>query len=83
MYKLDLLKFDPLAYVLITIVLALEIYTSFLRGADPDVIIRRSEAAYQAAVFENPEDKGILRQIFRQNEIDRELLKATLAACSR
>jgi len=83
MYRLDLLKFDPLAYVLITLVLALEIYTAFLRGADPDDLIRRSDAAYKAAVFESPEDRGILGQIFRQNELDRELLKATLAACSR
>jgi hypothetical protein len=51
MFKLDLIKFDPLAYILITVVLVLEIYTNFLRSSD--------------------------------SEIDRELLKATLAACSK
>lgn len=87
MYKLDLLKFDPLAYALIAIVIALQIYSTFLRSSgadtDADAIIERSDAAYQAAVFDSSENKGILHQIFRQHEVDRDLLKATLAACSR
>ena len=57
MYKLDLLKFDPLAYILIAAVIVLQIYSTFWRssrtGPDADAIV------------------------------DRELLKATLAACSR
>jgi hypothetical protein len=52
MYKPDLLKVDPVAHLLILVVIALEIYTGFLRS--PDV-----------------------------NEVDRQLLEDTLAACSR
>jgi len=86
MFKLDLLKFDPLAYVLIAIVIALQIYSTFLRSSaveDVDAILGRSDADYRFAVFESSENKGILHQIFHQNQIDRDLLKATLAACSR
>jgi hypothetical protein len=53
MFKPDLLKFDPLAYVLITVVIVLQIYSTFLRSSHTDT------------------------------EVDRGLLKATLAACSR
>lgn len=51
MFKLDLLKFDPLAYLLIAAVLALQIYSVFSRSSLANT--------------------------------DRELLEATLAACSR
>jgi hypothetical protein len=85
MYKLDLLKLDPVAYILISIAIALELYATFVRPSDADGIIRRSDAAYKAAVFDSPDARGqgILQQIFRQNELDRDLVKATLAACSR
>jgi hypothetical protein len=59
MLKLDLIKLDPLAHLLIVIVIALQIYAIFTRspGAeDADGLGERS---------------------------DRELLEATLAACSR
>ena len=47
-------------------VLALEIYSTFLRKPDPDDIIGRSDAAYQAAVFDRSDNQGILHQIFQQ-----------------
>jgi hypothetical protein len=46
MYKLDLLKLDPVAHLLILAVLALEIYTSFVRGPDAgDVDLLRAALA--------------------------------------
>jgi hypothetical protein len=83
MYKLDLIKLDPVAYLLILALLAFEVYSTFLRKPDIGDIIERSDAAYQTAVFDRSDNQGILHQIFRQNEINRELLKATLAACNR
>jgi hypothetical protein len=85
MLKLDLFKFDPLAYILIAIIIALQIYSVFLQSAevDAEAIIRRSDSDYKAVVFDDPDLKGILQQIFRQNQLDRDLLKSTLAACSR
>jgi hypothetical protein len=85
MLKLDLIKFDPLAHLLIVIVMAVQLYAMFTRppdAEDADGVIERSDTAYQAAVFSSS-SRGVLHQIFRQNEVDRELLKATLAACSR
>jgi len=33
-------------------------------------------------VFESGDNRGVIGQVFRQNEIDRELLKAILYRCS-
>lgn len=77
------IKLDPLAYVLISAVLGLQIYASFLRSGNAEAVIEESDRAYKTAVFDSSENKGVMHQIFRQNEIDRELLKTVLAACSR
>jgi hypothetical protein len=77
------IKLDPLAYALICGVLAIQVYTSFIRGGNVDAAIAESDRAYQAAVFDSSENKGIMHQIFRQNEVDRELLKAVLVVCGR
>jgi hypothetical protein len=76
------IKFDPLAYALLVGVLALQLYGSFLQPS-ADAIIEESNRNYQAAVFNSSENKGVMHQVFRQNEVDRELLKAVLKACSR
>lgn len=54
MLKLDLIKFDPFAYILIVAVVVLQLYSTFLRPSGPDVdaILRRSDDAYQTAVFD-------------------------------
>jgi len=77
------IKLDPLAYVLILSVLGIQIYTSFLRGGNVEHVLAESDRAYQSAVFEASENKGVMHQIFRQNEVDRELLKVVLTACAR
>jgi hypothetical protein len=77
------IKLDPLAYLLLLGVLGLQLYTSFLRADNVDSIIAESNSAYQSAVFNASENKGVMHQVFRQNEVDRELLKAVLAACAR
>jgi len=77
------IKLDPLAYVLILGVLGLQIYTSFLRGNNIETVIAESDRAYKAAVFDSTENNGVMHQIFRQNELDRELLKVMLTVCGR
>lgn len=77
------IKLDPLAYLLILGVLGIQIYTSFLRGANVERVLADSDRAYQSAVFDSSENKGVMHQIFRQNEVDRELLKAVLTACAK
>jgi hypothetical protein len=77
------IKLDPLAYVLILGVLGIQIYTSFLRGGNVERVLAESDRAYQSAVFDASENKGVMHQIFRQNEVDRELLKAVLTVCAR
>jgi len=77
------IKLDPLAYLLICGVLAVQLYTSFMRGNDVEAVISESDRAYQSAVFDSSENKGVMHQIFRQNEVDRELLKAVLRSCQR
>jgi hypothetical protein len=76
------IKLDPLAYVLILAVLVTQIYTSFLKGPNTERLIEESDRAYQSAVFDSSENKGVMHQVFRQNEIDRELLKAVLRVCA-
>lgn len=77
------IKLDPLSYLLLLGILGIQIYTSFLRGRDAEHVIAESDRAYQAAVFDSAENKGVMHQVFRQNEVDRELLKAVLTACTR
>lgn len=77
------IKLDPLAYVLICGVLAIQVYTSFLRGENVEAVIAESDRVYKTAVFDSSENKGVMHQIFRQNEIDRELLKTVLLACGK
>jgi hypothetical protein len=77
------LKLDPIAYLLILGVLGIQIYTSFLRGKNVDAVLDESDRAYKVAVFESAESKGVMHQVFRQNEVDRELLKAVLTVCAR
>ena len=77
------IKLDPFAYILICGVLAIQIYTSFLRDNNVDAVIAESDRAYKTAVFDSSENKGVMHQIFRQNEIDRELLKTVLMACGK
>jgi hypothetical protein len=76
-------KLDPLAYILTGSVLALQVYSSFIKAPNADAVIVESDRAYQSAVFEDGENKGVMHQIFRQNEVDRELLKVLLRSCSR
>jgi hypothetical protein len=76
-------KLHPIAYLLIAAVLGIQVYTSFLRGRDVDQVIEESDRAYKAAVFDDPDTNGVMHQVFRQNEIDRELLKVLLHRCAR
>jgi hypothetical protein len=76
------IKLDPLAYVLILTVLATQIYTSFVKGPDVERVVEESDRAYQSAVFDSSENKGVMHQVFHQNEVDRELLKAVLRVCA-
>jgi len=77
------LKLDPIAYVLIVAVLGIQIYTTFLRSHDVEAIIATSDKLYEDAVYDNSENKGVMHQIFRQNEVDRELLKVLLQRCGQ
>jgi len=77
------IKLDPLAYLMIGGVLAVQIYTSFVRTPDVDAAIGESDRIYKQAVFDDSDNKGIMQQIFRQNEVDRELLKLALRVCAK
>lgn len=77
------LKLDPIAYVLVVAVLSIQIYTTFIRGRDVDDIIARSDETYKSAVYDSSDNKGVMQQIFRQNEVDRELLKLVLKRCGQ
>jgi len=77
------IKVDPLAYALLCGVIALQVYTTYFRTPDVVAIIDASDEAYQAAVFSPDENKGVMHQVFRQNEVDRDLLKAILHRCGR
>lgn len=77
------IKLDPLAYLLLLGILGVQLYTSFLRRGNVDSVVAESDRAYQAAVFDTSDNKGVMHQVFRQNEVDRELLKAVLTACGR
>lgn len=76
------LKLDPVAYVLLLGILAVQIYTSFVRSSDTEDLIEANDELYQRAVFDDPENNGVMHQVFRQNELNRELLKAALARCA-
>jgi hypothetical protein len=53
-----------------------------VKGPDVERVIEESDRAYQSAVFDSSENKGVVHQVFRQNEVDRELLKAVLRVCA-
>jgi hypothetical protein len=78
-------KLDPIAYVLILGVLSIQIYTGFLRANDTartaSDLLQQNDAAYQSAVFGSSDNKGVMHQVFRQNEVDRELLKELVVRC--
>lgn len=76
-------KLDPIAYLLILGVLGLQIYSTFLRSDDTQKILAENDEAYHAAVFNDTDNKGVMHQIFRQNELDRALLKSVLVGCGR
>ncbi|MBA3451960.1 MAG: hypothetical protein H0T42_02545 [Deltaproteobacteria bacterium] len=76
------IKLDPVAYALLCGVIGLQVYTTFLRTSDVDTVIAASDRAYQSAVFANEDSKGVMHQVFRQNEVDRDLLKAVLSRCA-
>ena len=77
------MRINVASLVVLVLVLALQVYTSFLRGRDLDDVIADSDRAYQNAVFDNSDNKGVMHQVFRQNEADRELLKVLLQRCGR
>ena len=77
------IKLDPVAYLLLSGIIGLQIYGTFLRNRDVDELVEQSDRAYKSAVFDSGENKGVMHQVFRQNEVDRELLKAVLYRCSR
>jgi len=77
------IRLDPLAYALLIGVLCIQLYTSFFGRRDVEAAIAESDRAYQSAVFDSSENKGVMHQVFRQNEVDRELLKAVLRTCAR
>ncbi len=74
---------EPISTTLVASILILQIYTSFIRGRDADDVLIKSDAAYQEAVFASSENKGVMHQVFRQNEVDRELLKYLVRTCGR
>lgn len=73
-------KLDPIAYVLLVAVLFLQLAFHFGK-ASPDAVIEANDDLYQRAVYEDPDSKGVMHQVFRQNEVERELLKAVLRTC--
>ena len=76
-------KLDPIAYVLLAAVLAVQIYIAFLAQDDPSEVLTTNDALYQSAVFDADENKGVMHQVFRQNEANRELLKYVVQNCGR
>ena len=76
-------KLDPIAYVLILGVLAVQVYVTFLRPDDVAAVVAANDALYQRAVFEDEDNKGVFHQVFRQNEVNRELLKQLLTRCGQ
>lgn len=64
----------------IVLVLLFQCYTTFL-NRDADDVLAASDAMYQKAVFNSDDNKGVMHQIFRQNESDREPLKVLVRRC--
>ncbi len=75
------IKLDPVAYALLCGVIGLQLYATFLRSSNADEIIEASDREYQSSVFNDADSKGVMHQVFRQNEVDRDLLKAILYRC--
>ena len=76
-------KLDPIAYLLIAAVLAVQIYVSFLANDDTADFLTTNDTLYQTAVFDSEDNKGVFHQVFRQNEVNRELLKYVAKHCGR
>ena len=66
---------------LVVVVLLFQLYITFIHNRDADQLLVESDAAYQKAVFDSGENKGVMHQVFRQNEVDRELLKVLVRRC--
>ena len=77
------IKYDPLSYLLLVGILVLQVYSTFLSNKEASEFLDSNDSTYQDAVFDSVENKGIMHQVFRQNEVDRELLKEILARCGR
>ena len=76
-------KLDPIAYLLLVAVLAIQVYTTFLDQGEASALLKDNDAIYQTAVFEDEENKGVMHQVFRQNEVNRELVKYLVQRCGR
>lgn len=77
------IKLDPVAYVILAGVVGLQLYGMRSREADAREMIEMSDRVYQDAVFDSGTNKGVMHQVFRQNEVDRDLLKSILYLCAR
>lgn len=75
-------KRDPVVYLLLLLLVAGQGWALFRSQATEDVI-RENNSTYQKTVFDNSTNKGVMHQVFRQNEVNRELLKATLRICAK
>ena len=53
------------------------------RAKRVEEFVRENDREYQSAVFDSPETKGIMQQVFRQNEANRALMKALLGLDQR
>jgi hypothetical protein len=63
-------------------ILAIQIFTEFVKQDDAAKFLKLNDDIYQRSVFEDEDNKGVLHQIFRQNEVNREIAKATLVRCA-
>lgn len=77
------IKLDPVAYALILAVLGIQIFTTFFNSGGAEALLASNDEAYQNAVFGDADNKGVMHQVFRQNEVDRELLKSLVLRCGR
>lgn len=69
-------------YVLLLLLLAGQAWGLF-RTHSTSEVIKNNDELYQRAVFDSKENKGVFHQVFRQNEANRELIKATLRMCAK
>lgn len=76
-------KLDPIAYLFLVAILAIQVYAAFFDSDETGELLKNNDALYQAAVFEDEENKGVMHQVFRQNELNRELIKVLVQRCGR